>query len=202
MNKSKDSDPGLDQYLGVILKRRRTSQGLKVSDVAKLAGISQGMLSRIENAQVSTSLDTLQRVCDALGLHISQLFKDFERPEGTTQHVKNKEGLEVVKRGTERGHTYHLLCYQQGPHKNVEPFLVSMDDASEVFPTFSHPGTEFIYLLEGKLEYRHGNHTYLLQPGDSLTFDGEIPHGPERLLDVPIKLLSIMNYGMSDSTQV
>ena len=73
MNKSKDSDPGLDQYLGVILKRRRTSQGLKVSDVAKLAGISQGMLSRIENAQVSTSLDTLQRVCDALGLHISQL---------------------------------------------------------------------------------------------------------------------------------
>ncbi len=189
------SDPRLDRFLGVTLKQRRLSQGLKVTDVAQLAGISQGMLSRIENAQVSTSLDTLHKVCNALGLHLSALFKDFDRPEGTAHHVKKDEGLEVVKRGTERGHTYHLLCYQQGPHRNVEPFLVTMDDASEVFPTFAHAGTEFIYLLEGKLVYRHGNHTYSLEPGDSLTFEGEIPHGPEALLEVPIRLLSIINYG-------
>lgn len=198
LSNTKESEQKLDQYLGAVLRKRRTTQGLKIADVAKHAGISQGMLSRIENAQVSTSLDTLHRVCDTLGLHLSQLFQDFDRPEGTAQHIKNNEGLEVVKRGTERGHTYHLLSYQQGPHKNIEPFLVMMDDASEVFPTFSHPGTEFLYLLEGKLEYRHGNHTYLLEPGDSLTFDGEIPHGPEQLYDVPIKLLSIMNYGEKD----
>lgn len=190
-----DQKVKLDQYLGVVLRQRRTTQGLKIADVARLAGISQGMLSRIENAQVSTSLDTLQRVCDALGLHLSQLFKDFDRPEGTAQHVKHDQGHEVVRRGTERGHTYQLLSYQQGPHKNIEPFLVTMDDASEIFPTFSHPGIEFMHILEGKLEYRHGNHTYLLEPGDSLTFDGEIPHGPEKLLEVPIKLLSVMSYG-------
>lgn len=193
-----DQKVKLDQYLGVVLRQRRTTQGLKIADVARLAGISQGMLSRIENAQVSTSLDTLQRVCDALGLHLSQLFKDFDRPEGTAQHVKHDQGHEVVRRGTERGHTYQLLSYQQGPHKNIEPFLVTMDDASEIFPTFSHPGIEFMHILEGKLEYRHGNHTYLLEPGDSLTFDGEIPHGPEKLLEVPIKLLSVMSYGDAD----
>jgi hypothetical protein len=34
-----------------------------------------------------------------------------------------------------------------------------------------------------------------MQAGDSLTFDGEVPHGPEKLVKVPIRLLSIMNYG-------
>ena len=199
MAKDRNTGEKLGQYLGLRLRKQRISQGLKITDVAGMAGISQGMLSRIENDQVSTSLDTLQRVCNALGLHLSQLFNDFERPCSMAQHTKQNEGLEVVRRGTERGHTYHLLCYQQGPHKNVEPFLVTMDDASEEFPTFSHPGIEFIHVLEGKLEYRHGNNTYLLEPGDSLTFFSDIPHGPEHLLEVPIKLLSVMNYGIPES---
>ena len=193
-HKSSSQKAKLDLYLGAAIRRERMRQGLKIADVAGLAAISKGMLSRIENAQVSTSLDTLQRLCDSLGIHLSNLFKDFDRPEGGAQHIKSGTGHEVVRRGTERGHTYHLLSYQQGPHKDIEPFLVSMDDASEVFPTFSHPGTEFIYMLKGRLEYRHGNNTYLLEPGDSLTFDAETPHGPQKLTEVPINLLSITNY--------
>ena len=186
--------PSLEQQLGTILRNRRVEHGLKVSEVAKLAAISQGMVSKIENAQVSTSLDTLKRLCDALGLTLSQLFADIDRPQGVAQLVKAGEGLEVVRRGTERGHTYHLLAYQHGEQKTIEPLLVTMDDASEVFPTFSHPGVEFIYILEGQLDYRHGNHLYSLEPGDSLTFDSIIPHGPEHLKKVPIRMLSLINY--------
>jgi hypothetical protein len=116
-------------------------------------------------------------------------------PSGGAQLVKNGAGMEVVRRGTKRGHTYHLLAYDQGPKKSFEPFLITMDDASEVFPTFEHPGTEFIYMLHGKIEYRHGQQTYLLEPGDSLTFRGDIPHGPERLIELPIHFLSIIIYG-------
>jgi len=101
-----------------------------------------------------------------------------------------------VRRGTKRGHTYHLLAYDQGPTKVFEPFLITMDDASEVFPTFEHPGIEFIYMLQGKLEYRHGIHTYLLEPGDSLSFRGEVPHGPERLIELPIQFLAIIYYAV------
>ncbi len=186
--------PLLEQQLGTTLRNRRVEHGLKVSEVAKLANISQGMVSKIENAQVSTSLDTLKRLCDALGLTLSRLFADIDRPQGVAQLVKAGKGLEVVRRGTERGHTYHLLAYQHGEQKTIEPLLVTMDDASEVFPTFSHPGVEFIYILEGRLDYRHGNHLYSLEPGDSLTFDSEIPHGPENLKNVPIRLLSLINY--------
>ena len=185
----------LEQYLGLQIKRQRQAQDLKLSDVAKIADISQGMLSKIENAQVSTSLDTLSRLCDVLGLPLSKLFSEYDQQDGSAQLVKADQGMEVVRRGTEKGHTYHLLNHTRGPKKSFEAYMVSMDVASEEFPTFCHPGTEFLHLLEGELIYRHGNQLYRMEAGDSLTFEGEIPHGPEQLVQVPIRLLSIMNYG-------
>ena len=185
----------LEQYLGLQIKRQRQAQDLKLADVAKIADISQGMLSKIENAQVSTSLDTLSRLCDVLGLPLSKLFSEYDQQDGSALLVKADQGMEVVRRGTEKGHTYHLLNHTRGPKKSFEAYMVSMDDASEEFPTFSHPGTEFLHLLEGELIYRHGNQLYRMEAGDSLTFEGEIPHGPEQLVQVPIRLLSIMNYG-------
>lgn len=184
----------LDQYIGMKVKKARLDEGLKLVDVARISGISQGMVSKIENAQVSTSLETLSRLCDAIGLPISKLFTDYDRPDGGAQFTKSGEGLEVVRRGTDKGHTYQLLTYKRGGKTTFEPFMVTMDDLSEVFPTFSHPGEEFIYVVSGKLVYRHGNHLYEMEAGDSLTFDAEVPHGPERLVEVPIKLLSMINY--------
>ncbi len=189
-------DPRLkiEQYIAMRVKRRRQEQGLKITDVARIAELSQGMVSKIENAQVSTSLETLGRLCDAIGLPISQLFSDYDRPAGSAQLTKAGQGMEVVRRGTEKGHTYQLLNYHRGNQKSYEPFLITMDDASEVFPTFSHPGLEFIYLLEGEILYRHGNRLYEMEPGDTLSFDSAVPHGPEQLKKVPIKLLSIIHY--------
>lgn len=197
MNKTTHSEPRLklEQYLGIQIKRQRQSQGLKIADVARIAGISQGMLSKIENAQVSTSLDSLSRLCDVLGMPMSKLFSQYDQQGSGALLVKEGEGMEVVRRGTEKGHTYQLLNHTRGPKKSFEAYMISMDDASEEFPIFSHPGTEFIHLLEGELIYRHGNLLYPMQAGDSLTFDGEVPHGPEQLIKVPIKLLSVMNYG-------
>jgi transcriptional regulator with XRE-family HTH domain len=188
----------LDIYIGLKVKKARLQQGLKITDVARISGISQGMVSKIENSQVSTSLETLSRLCAVIGLPISKLFNDYDRPDSDAQLTKSGEGLEVVRRGTEKGHSYQLLTYQRGGKKTFEPFLVTMDDVSEVFPTFSHPGEEFIHILSGKLTYRHGNHVYEMEAGDSLTFDSDIPHGPEKLIDIPIKLLSIMNYSFDE----
>ena len=64
-----------------------------------------------------------------------------------------------------------------------------------MFPRFEHPGTEFLHILEGRIEYRHGKNTYMMGPGDSLTLRGEVPHGPERLIRLPIRMLSIIMYG-------
>lgn len=194
MTDSTEKKFDLDQYIGIKVKKARLEEGLKLVDVARISGISQGMVSKIENAQVSTSLETLNRLCNAIGLPISKLFTEYDRHDDGAQFTKSGQGLEVVRRGTDKGHTYQLLTYKRGGKTAFEPFLVTMDDLSEVFPTFSHPGEEFIYMVSGKLVYRHGNHLYEMSAGDSLTFNAEVPHGPERLIEVPIQMLSIINY--------
>jgi quercetin dioxygenase-like cupin family protein len=83
----------------------------------------------------------------------------------------------------------------RGPNKAVEPKLVTLNEHSEVFPLFQHPGIEFIYMLEGVVEYGYGAGRYLLSPGDALQFSGEIVHGPTDLVELPIKFLSVIAYG-------
>jgi transcriptional regulator with XRE-family HTH domain len=196
------AEPGersLERHIGSALKRLRMSQNVVMADLAKEAGISTGMLSKLENWQSSASLDTLVSLSRALGVSLSTLFQGYPTEEGGAQLVKKGQGMEVVRRGTKKGHTYHLLASERGPRRTFEPFLVTLTDRSEVFPSFEHPGMEFIHLLEGRIEYRHGKHTYMLGPGDSLTFRGEIPHGPERLIRLPIRMLSIIIYAATEA---
>ena len=75
---------------------------------------------------------------------------------------------------------------------SVEPYLITLEKESEVFPIFQHAGVEFIYVLQGSMIYRHLNATYSLTPGDSLFFDSDAPHGPEELVDLPVRFLSVM----------
>ena len=181
--------------IGHVARRVREELDLTLANVAQHAGISPGMLSRLETGRVSPSLETIVALAEALGVRPALLLQEVGDDEGGAQHVPEGGGLEVVRRGTKRGHTYHLLAAQRGPVKVFEPFLVTLTDKSEVFPGFQHAGTEFIYILSGEIRYRHGKSSYLLKAGDALTFRGDIAHGPERLVKVPIRMLSIIIYG-------
>jgi len=193
-----DSPPSLEKSLGSAIRELRQRHRLTLAQVSEQANVSRSMLSKIETGQIMAGLDTLARIARTLGVSMSMLFRNYDVPSGAAQLIKRDSGMEVVRRGTKSGHTYKLLAYDQGPAKRFEPFLIEMDEQSESFPTFEHPGTEFIHMLEGTMEYRHGNTVYVLEPGDSLTFEGQILHGPERLINRPIRFLSVIIYG--DST--
>ena len=191
----------LGRYVGNTIRDLRRANGLTIADIADRADISRGMLSRIENGQTASSLEGLSRIARALGVSLSTLFRNFEVDGGGAQLVKKGQGMEVARRGTRSGHTYHLLAYDQGPSKLFEPFLITIEEPSETFPVFEHPGTEFIYMLEGKMEYRHGNSSYRLQPGDALTFNGETPHGPGELTECPIRFITVIIYPSGGGTE-
>lgn len=193
-NKAEGHSKSLSRHLGATIRQLRLDHHLTIAEVAQRAGISRGMLSKIENSQAATSLETLEQLANALGVTMAKLFQHYNLPRGAAQLVKKGEGMEVVRRGTRVGHTYQLLAYDQGPYKTFEPFLISLEDSLEQFPAFEHPGTEFIHMLEGTLEYRVGEETFVLNSGDSLTFRGEVPHRPENLIHTPIKFLSIIHY--------
>jgi transcriptional regulator with XRE-family HTH domain len=182
------------RQLGAVARRLRDAQGLTLTDLADIVGISAGMLSRLETGHVAPSLETLIVLASALGVRPAVLLADVGIEVEGAQLVRSGLGLEVVRRGTRRGHTYHLLAAQRGPENPYEPYLVTLTDKSAVFSGFQHTGNEFIYILSGSLTYRHGTHSYRLLPGDSLSFRGDVAHGPEKLDKVPIRMLSIIVY--------
>jgi DNA-binding XRE family transcriptional regulator len=197
IEKPVDSTDGPIGQLGQVIanhvRSRRLEIGLTVGQLAERTGISKGMLSKIENAQTSPSLSTLERLSAALDMPVTSLFRGLAE-ERDAVFVKAGSGPEIVRKGTRAGHTYELLGTLRGPYKRVEPLLVSLVESTEVFPLFQHAGIEMLYMLEGIMEYSYGREHYRMEKGDTLQFEGDIPHGPTKLVKLPIRFLSITIY--------
>ena len=187
-------DPDIGWVIAQRVKEYRSSLGFTVEQLAERAGISKSMVSKIENAQGSPSLGTLSKLAHAISIPLTSLFRGLEE-EHDALFVKAGQGVEIVRRGTRVGHRYEMLGQMRGPQKIVEPMLVHLDEHTEVFPLFQHPGIEFIYMLEGVVEYGFGSSRYVLHTGDALQFSGEIVHGPTELVEIPISFLSVISYG-------
>ncbi|NQV47298.1 MAG: helix-turn-helix transcriptional regulator [Rhodospirillaceae bacterium] len=193
-------DNSLEVAIGRQARAFRKNLGMTVVEVARLANLSPGMLSKIEHGQTSPSLSTIQNLARALNIPVTALFRQFEE-ERDASFVKAGEGIEIERRGTRAGHQYRLLGHTVGGSVTVEPYLITLTEKSDVFPIFQHHGVEFIHLLEGALEYRHGDQVYAMAPGDSLFFDADAPHGPETLKKLPIRFLSIISYPNGEDTK-
>jgi transcriptional regulator with XRE-family HTH domain len=181
----------LEAAIGRQVRQFRRQLDMTLVELAKQAGVSRGMLSKIENGMTSPSLATLRALAGALNVPVTSLFRKYEEQRDAT-FVKADQGLLIERRGTRAGHQYQLLGHSVRKPISVEPYLITLSEESEVFPLFQHAGVEFIYVLEGEVVYRHGGRTYRLGPGDSLFFDSEAPHGPEELVKLPIRFLSII----------
>ncbi len=183
----------LEKAIGREVREFRKQLEMTVVDLARLAGLSPGMLSKIENGVTSPSLATLRALSAALHVPVTAFFRKFEEERDAT-FVRAGEGLTIERRGSRAGHQYQLLGHSVGKTLSVEPYLITLTEESDVFPLFQHEGTEFIYMLKGEVLYRHAAKTYRLRRGDSLFFDADAPHGPEELITLPIKFLSVIAY--------
>jgi transcriptional regulator with XRE-family HTH domain len=183
----------LETAIGREVREFRKKLDMTVADLAKLADLSAGMLSKIENGMTSPSLDTLQALSRALHVPVTAFFRRYEEERDAT-FVPAGQGLTIERRGTRAGHQYQLLGHTLRKNIAVEPYMITLTEKSDVFPIFQHAGVEFLYMLEGEVGYRHGNKTYVMRPGDSLFFDADAPHGPDELRKLPIRFLSIICY--------
>jgi quercetin dioxygenase-like cupin family protein len=125
---------------------------------------------------------------------VTALFRGVDA-EREAVFVPAGHSARIVRRGSRVGHVYELLGALRGPHKRMEAVLVTLTESSEVFPLFQHPGTELLYMLEGVMVYGHGDAHYTMRPGDALQLDGEGAHGPQELVELPIRFLSVTAYG-------
>ncbi|MFW8594060.1 helix-turn-helix domain-containing protein [Cribrihabitans neustonicus] len=189
----------LEVAIGREVRSFRRQQGITVADLANLTGLSIGMLSKIENGNTSPSLTTLQLLANALSVPITSFFRRFEESREAV-HTKSGEGVAIERAGTRAGHQYQLLGHigANASGVMVEPYMITLTEESDIFPTFQHDGIEMLYMLEGEVDYRHGDKVFKLKPGDTLFFDADAPHGPEGLVKLPARYLSVISYPQSN----
>lgn len=189
--------PTLEASIGAEVRRLRKSLDLTVAELGIAAGISAGMLSKIENGAISPSLSTLEALSKALNVPISRLFAETEERRDCS-FVKAGSGVRIERRGTKAGHLYDLLGHSLAGEIAVEPYLITLSKNAVPYTNFRHGGVEFIYMLSGKVRYLHSDRSYLMEPGDALFFDAAARHGPEELIDTPMQYLSIIIYPRRD----
>lgn len=191
----RSSEKSLEAAIGRTVRAIRQKHSITVADLSAATGLSAGMLSKIENGNTSPSLTTLQTLAHALSVPLTSFFRGYEETR-IAVHTRAGEGVELEREGTRAHHHYTLLGHIGANTSGVivEPYLITLTEKSDVFPTFQHGGIETIYVLEGAVDYRHGDQIFPLRPGDTLFFDADAPHGPETLVTLPARFLSIICY--------
>lgn len=189
----------LEMAIGREVRACRRRHGMTIIELARAAGLSLGMMSKIENGIISASLTTLHQLSRALAVPLSALLKPSE---DVRDALLVKAGRGVPERcGTRPGHLPLGYVVPDAAGITLEPCLVTLTDNADRpalrqsalrQPTFrQNTGMTFIYLLEGEMTWRHGTALYRMAPDDSLFFDAATPHGPEQLLTLPVRFLSV-----------
>lgn len=183
--------PGDEKALiGNEVRFWRKERDMTGAQLARAAAITPGMLTKIELGKVSPSIQTLVSIANALNVPISMFFHRIEKSRYVS-FVPADKRMRVDKRGARAGHLYEMLGHNTGQAIAIEPFLVTYDEDAEPYATFQEEGYKFVYMLSGRIVYRHGERRFPLEPGDTLIFDAMAPHGPAELLELPASLLSV-----------
>lgn len=163
---------------------------MKVSDLAAATNLSVGMLSKIENGGISPSLTTLQAISRGLAVPITWLVSRFEA-ERTAVFVRAERRCDITSGGNTASQQPLGHTGINATGLAVEPCLITLARDTDIFPSASHQGMVFLYMLQGEVVYRHGDRLYRMTPGDSLFFDADALHGPDEIIELPVRCLSI-----------
>lgn len=158
--------------VGARLKQVRLDRKLSQRDLADRSGVTNGMISMIEQNKHSPSVATMNRITDALGMSFADFFslgneaeapKVFFRPDELTRLVEGKLELRVVA-GNRRAKALQILHEIYQPGGDTGPEMLS------------HEGEEGGIVVSGEVEITVGEQCLILGPGDAYYFESEVPH--------------------------
>jgi transcriptional regulator with XRE-family HTH domain len=193
------ASPTIEFQIGQKIRALRGERNVTLDQLAKEVKLTKGQISKIENGKVSSPVSTLTRIAVALAVEPGYFFQSSaSKPPGAVL-IRKSERKVIVGRGTKLGHSYESLAYGLPFQKDFEPYLMRIEEKNIDPPknVFRHPGHELLFMLKGRMDYRHGGAVYHLEPGDSLFFEGNIEHGPVRIYQPPVEFLSIISNARS-----
>jgi len=157
--------------LGEKLRQLRSERNISQRDLARLASLSPNSISLIERDETSPSVSTLQSLAAALNIRMSYFFE--EEAPSSVLHIKSGSRPKIESEGAIIEGMGQTLPFQE-----LEPFLMTLEPkaGSGGERQVVHSGHEFVYCLQGKIEYVIDGKIYFLEVGDILIFEATLPH--------------------------
>lgn len=166
----------LEKKIADKMRQIRKNKGLTLAQLGEAASLSKGLLSRIENNQVSPPIATLSKIAQGLEVPISTFFEEDISDKKNYVITRRHERKQVVSRGSKIGFTYYSLTGLKSKHV-IEPFIVRYPVVTkEPKVLFDHPGEEFLLVLKGEMNLVYGKEKIRLDTGDAIHFDPSNPH--------------------------
>ena len=189
-----------EQDIGKRMRSVRLQRAMSLQELASQTSLSKSLLSKIENGKVSSPVSTLFVIAKALNTKITYFFNDQDENLPIIL-VRKNERRQFHRVGAHFGYTYEALGYKR-KEKLMEPFILYMDEKTAKNVTFSHPGEEILFMLEGTWEFRHGDQKLILRKGDCIYFDASIPHSGKPIGKKPIKAFMVICSGENNRSSL
>ena len=156
--------------IGAKLKALRLEQKLTINEVASRAEVTKSLVSQIENGKSLPSLKSLIALTTALGTTVGYLFSN---EADTSELVVRADERKVIS--TRSGVTLYLLTPTL-QNRQVEFLSVIYEKGASSGVLHAHRGEEYGIVLKGRLEVTVKDESYILEEGDSIVINSEIPH--------------------------
>ena len=170
--------PDQNLKIGDRSKSLRTEKKMSIEAVSKESGISESIISGIEDNTISPPLGSIISLAKVFQVTLGEFLGDSaDSPYCIVRSDDRKTVSRFSSVGSSSGgYSYESLGHQK-QNRQMEPFLVTLtpDERSHVEPN-QHEGEEIIFVLEGQVEVSLSDHTDVLNPGDSIYYDSTLPH--------------------------
>jgi len=172
------------------LQALREIQGMSAESLASALQIPYDTYLTYERGEADIPVSVLYQAARILGVELTDLLTGENPRLHRFCLVRRGKGVHVERR---KEYSYQHLAFNFS-HKKAEPFLVSVEPASDATPIAmnAHPGQEFDYVLNGTLKVVIDDNEMILEPGDSIYFDSNCQHGMQALNNLPAQFLAII----------
>lgn len=185
--------------IGKRIRRNRKKQGITISRLASSAGVSNGLISRVENGRVIPSLPVLIEIIRALEIDVSTFFKEVEKKTGAKFiHIKKDEQQLIEKEIEAKGFSYHHIFGKSLHTIGFESVILTLQPNSEREKVITD-AWEFKYVISGECVYNIDEDEVILKEGDSIYFNGRLPHVPENRSNANCVMLVFYFYNESNN---
>ena len=172
------------------LKGLRDVLELSLEEVAETCGLAPEKYRELESGAVDISVSVLHRISIAYGVELTTLMFGDE-PKMSAYYVTRKgKGISVERT---KAYKYQSLAAGFSKRKS-DPFLVTVHPKPNEEPIYqnSHVGQEFNYVINGRLLIQINGKDIVLEEGDSIYFNSELPHGMKALDGKEVQFLAII----------